>query len=74
MRTRIEYRVERWWGQWCVADYPASKLNSDSIPYPVSTHRFMWMAWRKAKRLAKINSGDAVIRQRYYTWEEQGYG
>lgn len=74
MRQRTEYRVERWWGQWCVADYPPTKLNSDGVPYPLSEHRWWWQAWKEAKRLAKLHSGDAVYRKKYYTGEEQGYG
>lgn len=58
---------------WCVADYPASKI-VDGLPYPLSIHRFMWSAWKEANRLAKLNCGDAVLRKKYYTYEEQGYG
>lgn len=74
MRQRTEYRVERWWGEWCVADHPPSKLNADGVPLPLSTHHFRWQAWREASRLAKLNYGDAVLRESYYTYEEQGYG
>jgi hypothetical protein len=43
-----QYRVEPWWGQWCVADYPPSKVNKDGLPFPLSTHRYRWQAQLKA--------------------------
>lgn len=74
MRQRTEYRVERWWGDWCVADHPPSKLNGDQLPLPLSVHKLRWQAWREAVQLAKLNCGDAVLREKFYTLEEQGFG
>lgn len=69
-KPRTEYRVERWWGNWCVAD----SSNKSGVPVPVYVSRWRWKCWREANRLAAKNYGDAVMRNQYYTLSDQGYG
>lgn len=71
LRPRPEFRVEAWWGRWCVAKCVPGQERS---MHPVFECRWRWQAWREAVRLARLHYGDAVLREKYYTDEEKGFG